>query len=235
VTLPVIVTRSQPGAEDTAEELKIIRFKPILSPMLHIVPTGFDPKVAEGIRHIIFTSINGVHAVADAGIPKDIRAWCVGPATGKAATEAGFTHVIEGDGNADELAARILASRPHGPLLHVANEAAAGRLVAALREAGYDARFASPYRTEPADSLTPEALAALQGPEPAMLLIHSAKAAAAVAATGADLSRAAVIAISEAALAPLKAAAGLGEWVARKPNEGDVMHALLIATAELTR
>lgn len=235
MTLKVIVTRSQPGAQDTAEELKTLRLEPVLSPMLKIVPAGFDPQAAEGIRHIIFTSINGVLAVADAGIPKNIRAWCVGPATGSAATEAGFTHVIEGDGNADDLARMILASVPHGPLLHVANEAAAGALVATLRAAGYDARFSAPYRTDPAGALAPDALAALDGPEPVVMLIHSAKAAAAVAATGADLSGAAVVAISQAALQPLKGAAGLGEWVAGRPNEGDVMQALLVALAHLTR
>ncbi|MEQ9504820.1 MAG: uroporphyrinogen-III synthase [Hyphomonas sp.] len=233
MTLKVIVTRSQPGAQDTAEELKILRLEPILSPMLKIVPAGFDPQAAEGIRHIIFTSINGVLAVAGAGIPKDIRAWCVGPATGKAATEAGFTHVIEGDGNADDLADMITASVPHGPLLHVANEAAAGTLVATLRAAGYDARFAAPYRTDPAGALVPQALAALEAPAPVVLLIHSAKAAAALAATGAPLSGAAIVAISQAALQPLTGAAGLGEWVARRPNEGDMMKALLRAVAQL--
>lgn len=201
--------------------------------MLRIVKAGFDPQAAEGIRHIIFTSLNGVRAVADTAIPRDIRAWCVGPATGKAAREADFTHVLEGDGNADDLTEKILASFPHGPLLHVANEAAAGKLVSRLRAAGYDARFTAPYRTDPVEAFSAEARAALEGQAPVVLLVHSARAASAVAATGADLSGAAVIAISDAALSPLKGAAGLGEWVARRPNEGDVMHALLMASVHL--
>lgn len=235
MNLPVIVTRSQPGAQDTAEAVALLGFRPILSPMLRIVPIPFDPQAAEGIRHIIFTSLNGVLAVADTNIPKDIRAWCVGPATGEAASNAGFTHVIEGGGNADDLTEKILASCPHGPLLHVANEAAAGKLVSRLCAAGYDARFTAPYRTDPAEAFSDDARAALEAQAPVLLLAHSARAASAVAATGADLSRAAVVAISDAALAPLKGAAGLGEWVASRPNEGEVMQALLKASVHLLR
>ena len=235
MTLTVIVTRSQPGARETAESLTTIGFAPILSPMLQIVETGFDAADFEGIRHIIFTSVNGIHALRGADVPKDIRAWCVGPSTGEVAREAGFTHVLEGGGNADDLAQMILASQPHGTLLHVANEAAAGNLVAALKAGGHDARFAAPYRTDPAPSLSQDALGALGEASPVIVLIHSAKAAAAVAASAPNLEHAALVAISEAALAPLAGRAGLGEWVARKPNDGDLMQALLLAQAALRR
>lgn len=235
MSLPVIVTRTLPGARDTADNLARLGYTPILSPMLRIVETGFDPRRADGIRHLVFTSANGVHAVADADIPKDIRVWCVGPSTAEAAREAGFLHVLEGGGNADDLARMILASHPHGPLLHIANEAAAGHLVTALRAAGHDARFSAPYRTEAETSLSAEALDALKGPAPAVILLHSAKAAGAVAASAPDLSRAAAVAISAPALAPLIGAAGLGEWTARRPNEGDLIDALLAARAALAR
>ncbi|MBU4063594.1 MAG: uroporphyrinogen-III synthase [Alphaproteobacteria bacterium] len=235
MTLPVIVTRSQPGARETAASLEALGFTPLLSPMLQIVETGFDPAVLNGVRHIVFTSVNGLGAVRSAGIPGDIVAWCVGPSTAGAAREAGFSHVVEGDGNAGDLARRILASGIQGPLLHIANEAAAGDLVALLRAGGCDARFCAPYRTEPAASLSAAALAALNGPSPVAVLLHSAKAAAAVAAGAPNLEHAALVAISAAALAPLKGQGGLGEWVARKPNDSDLMHALLDAQAAVLR
>lgn len=233
MSLAVIVTRTQPGARDTAAALRSLGYSPILSPMLRIVETGFDPGLADGIAHIVFTSANGVHAVAAAKVPPDIRVWCVGPSTAEAARADGYRNVTEGDGNADDLARLILASGTDGPLLHVANEGAAGNLVAALRAAGRDARFCAPYRTEAEASLNPEALAALNGASPVILLVHSAKASGAVAASAPDLSRAAAVAISDAALAPLKGAAGRGEWVAPRPNDTALMQAVASAAATL--
>lgn len=235
MTLPVIVTRSQPGASETAGSLTQLGVWPILSPMLQIAETGFDPAVLDDVRHIIFTSANGVHALRGDAVPRGICAWCVGPSTGEAAREAGFTQVIEGGGNADDLARKIIAAAPKGPLLHVANEAAAGNLVAHLKNAGFDARFAAPYRTDPAASLNGEALTALDAARAIIVLVHSAKAAAALAASGPNLERAAIVAISEAALAPLTGQAGLGDWVARKPNDADLMQAVLLAKTALLR
>ncbi|OFX01319.1 MAG: hypothetical protein A3E78_10970 [Alphaproteobacteria bacterium RIFCSPHIGHO2_12_FULL_63_12] len=231
MTAPAIITRAQPGADETAGNVTSLGFRAIVSPMLRIVETSFDPAAAEGVHNLIFTSVNGVNAVRGAGLSPDLRAWCVGPSTADAARGAGFEHVMDGGGNANDLAGLILSSFPQGPLLHIANEDAAGTLVATLRAAGYDARFTAPYRTESEARLSREALSALGAP--CLLLIHSAKGGAAVAASGADLSRSAVVAISAAALAPLKGRAGLGEWVAQIPNEAELMDALRLAGASL--
>lgn len=233
MSLPVIVTRTLPGARDTADSLLRLGYAPILSPMLAIEETGLDARDLAGIRHLVFTSANGVRALHGAPLDPDLIAWCVGPSTAEAAREAGFGAITESDGNADDLARRILAARPGGPLLHIANEAAAGNLVAALVAGGLDARFCAPYRTQAAASLSPEALAALAGASPVILLVHSAKAARAVAASHPCLDRAGLIAISEAALAPLKGLAGRGEWIAARPNEDSLMDALREAAVAL--
>lgn len=201
--------------------------------MLAIIETGLAPRSLDGIGHLIFTSANGVRAVRGADVPAALTAWCVGPSTAEAAREAGFATIIEGDGNAEDLANLILASHPAGPLLHIANEAAAGELVAALESGGLDARFSAPYRTDAPASLSNEALDALAGPRPVILLLHSAKAAGAVAASRPDLANAGLVAISEAALAPLQSEAGLGHWIAARPNEDSLMEALHRATAAL--
>ncbi len=233
MSLPVIVTRTLPGARDTAENLTRLGFAPLLSPMLSITETGFAPGDLAGVRHLIFTSANGVRAVRGAELSPDLTAWCVGPSTADAAREAGFANVIEGDGNAEDLARLILASHPDGPLLHIANEAAAGELVAALKSGGLEARFSAPYRTDAAASLSAEALDALAGPRPVILLLHSAKAASAVAASRPQLGNAGLVAISEAALAPLQTEANLGHWIAARPNEESLMDALQRAAAAL--
>jgi len=233
VSLPVIVTRTLPGARDTADTLAQLGYAPILSPMLAIEETGLDPSVLGGIRHIVFTSANGVRAVHGASLDLGLTAWCVGPSTAEAAREAGFGEIVESDGNADDLARHILAAHPEGPLLHIANEAAAGNLVAALIAGGLDARFKAPYRTRPADSLSSDARAALASASPVILLVHSAKGASAVAASHPGLERAGLVAISDTALAPLKGRAGRGEWIAARPNEDSLMDALREAASAL--
>lgn len=235
MTLPVIVTRTQPFAQDTAKALRTLGFSPIVSPMLTIQHTPPRLDALANARHLVFTSATGVSAAAELPRGEDITVWSVGPTTTTAAKAASFTKVIEGPGNAEDLAAKIITTlpRPKGLFVHVANEDAAGRLVAQLKEAGFEADFLALYRTEPAPALTPEAQGVLDGQAPCLILLHSAKAAAALAATAPDLSHAFLVAISDAALAPLKGRAGLGERVARAPRESDLMHAVLEAAAIL--
>jgi len=226
--LAVIVTRTQPGADETATSLTRHGYRALVSPMLQIVPSGLDPAALSGVRDFIFTSANGVHAFAASGTPAEgLTAWCVGPSTAAAARETGFSSVVEGDGDAEDLARRILTARAEvsGPLLHIANDAAAGNLVATLKEAGLDARFAAAYRTEPAPALSAPALAALKE-GPAVLLVHSAKGAAAIAQTGVKLDQAVVVAISAAAAAPLQGTPLAGLHIAGRPNEDALMAAL---------
>lgn len=235
MSLAVIVTRTQPGADETARHLSGRGFRAIVSPMLRIVETRLDLSVLEGVRDIVFTSANGVRAFALAGAEAEaFTAWCVGPSTAAAAHEAGFGRVVEGDGDADDLATLILTARSElsGPLLHIANDAAAGNLVATLTAAGVEARFAAAYRTDAAPSLSDEALTAL-AERPAILLIHSAKGAAAIATTGAPLANAIIVAISQAAAAPLQNIVTRGQWVAQRPNEDALMTALDEAAAAL--
>lgn len=234
--LAVIVTRTQPGADETAASLSALGYHAILSPMLRIVETGLDPAALEGVNGIIFTSANGVHAARrPAGVDaRAFTAWCVGPSTAAAAREAGFARVIEGDGDAADLAALILSAREDlsGPLLHIANDAAAGNLVATLQAAGLDARFAAAYTTEAAPSLSDEALAALAR-GPAILLVHSAKGAGAIARSGAPLGQAHIVAISAVAASPLEACGTASLRIATRPNEEALLQALAATAATL--
>ena len=233
MNLAVIVTRTQPGADETAARLTSLGYQAILSPMLRIVETGLKPAALDGVKDIIFTSANGVRAFGSAGAP-GFTAWCVGPSTAAAAREAGFGRVVEGDGDAADLARLILTARAErsGPLLHIANDAAAGNLVAALKEAGLDARFTAAYRTDAAPSLSDDALAALAH-GPAVLLVHSAKGADAIARSGAPLKNAVIVAISAAAAVPLETTGIEGLWIAERPNEDALVTALGKAAASL--
>jgi uroporphyrinogen-III synthase len=228
VSRAVIVTRSQPGADETAEHLAALGYRAIVSPMLHIVETGLAPEALEGVRDLVFTSANGVRAFRSAGArAAGLSAWCVGPSTAAAAEATGFARVIASAGNADRLGELILArsGELHGPVLHIANTAAAGDLVAALRRGGLEARLAAPYRTELAPALSDAALETLLTGGCAVL-IHSARAAEALRQSGAGLGRAAIAAISEAAAAPLAGRPAAAQIIAAEPNEAALMNAL---------
>lgn len=236
MSLPVIVTRAEPFASETADTLGRMGLAPTISPMLEIVPLAFRPSALGEAQHLIFTSANGVFATETMPRRADVTAWCVGPATAAAAAANGYRTLIEGPRDAAALAALILEAepRPVGRFVHVANRDAAGRIVAQLKEAGFDADFLPLYATEPVREFSAGAQAILDSGAPFLVLVHSAKGAEAFAGLRADLSRAGIAAISDAALAPLKGRAGLGEWVAAEPREAALMQAVQTAAAALT-
>lgn len=238
MTLKVIVTRAEPGARETEAALLQYGHIPILSPMLELAPVEADLTALAKARHLVFTSANGVRAIDPGAFPDGATAWCVGPATTRAAEHVfPLRFIVEGDGNSDDLARKMIRRSPRieGRIVHIANEDAAGHLVEQLRKAGFDVDFLAPYRTVAVPALSEAALAALSGTDPVAILIHSAKAAQALAAVQPNLTRAALIAISAPALAPLAGRAGLGEWVAQTPNETALMDALSKATAAIRR
>ena len=232
MSLPVIVTRAEPGASETMARLKAMDLPAIASPMLSLARLKADLPDLSAVQHFVFTSANGVRFFTEASTLRAAKAWCVGPSTAAAAREAGFAAVYEGAGDAAALAADILVALPEGTegVLHVANEAAAGDLVARLKEGGLPAEFLALYETRPSEDLAPEAEAALAA-GPACVLIHSAKGAAAFAWAAGDLDQAIVVAISEAAARPLQGREVAAIHVAEAPNE-DALLATLAAVAD---
>ncbi len=237
MSLPVIVTRAEPAAAETVARLKAAEYDAILSPALTLESLPDAALDMDGVRHLIFTSANGARYFLARRAVGALTVWCVGEATAAAVRQKGGEDVREGDGNAADLAAMILAApeAQTGALLHIANEAAAGDLVATLKHAGLDARFAALYRTVPVKRLTPEAANALDTAPRVVVLVHSAKGAAAFrdAARGRDLSRVVFVAISPAASQPLVGLGARAVVNAAHPNETALMDALDTAVLAL--
>ena len=234
VTLPVIVTRAEPGASETLARLEAMGLPAIASPMLALARLDVPLPDLSKVAHLVFTSANGVRFFAEATDARAAKAWCVGPSTAAAARAAGFADVHEGTGDAAALAQDMLAGLPAGTpgVLHVANAAAAGELVAALKQGGIPAEFLALYETQPADDLSPEAEAALAA-GPCCVLIHSAKGAAAFAWAAGELDQAIIVAISEAAARPLESREVGAIHVAGAPNEDALLQALAGAAGSL--
>lgn len=230
----VLITRAEPGASETAARLEAMFYLPLVSPALDIVSTGASPDAAlYGAAGLIFTSANGVRFFAAASDRRDLTAWCVGPATSEAAVEAGFSDIRHADGDAGDLFDLIAAAPDTGPLVHLANAHAAGDLAARLQSIGREVRFCALYDTVPASSLTPDAEAALAEGRVSAVLIHSAKGARAFAALAFhhDLSRTALVGLSQKALAPAATVEAGQRLVAERPNEDSLLAALHTALA----
>ncbi|HPE49445.1 MAG TPA: uroporphyrinogen-III synthase [Hyphomonas sp.] len=227
VSAPVIVTRAEPGASETVARLEARGLKAIPCPMLELAPIAGAVPETEGVSHIVFTSANGVRFFAAATGWRQGRAWCVGPSTAEAARRAGFADVHEGAGDAEDLAAEMIAALPAGTggILHVANEAAAGALVARLMAAGLGARFEALYETRPTGALSPEAAVALAAGR-CFVLVHSAKGAAAFSEVWTHPGNAVIVAISDAAAWPLRESGAAAIVKAAAPNEDALLEAL---------
>lgn len=237
--IPAIITRAQPGADETAARVSALGHMPLISPALELVAdsAAIMPDDA-GIDSYIFTSANGVRFFSLRRNERTKTAWCVGPATAAAARDAGFQDVQESQGNAIDLAhfiaARLTPSRR--PLLHVANAAAKGDLAATLSGLDIETVFAPLYRAETAKTLSIPVQKTLQATLPALALVHSAKGATAFASLAKDFptDHLSAIAISVKAAQPLMEL-GVGEiHIARAPNEDGLFYALRLAAATLS-
>jgi len=176
--LTIWITRSEPGASETAERLVAAGHQPVVAPLLAVEPLPRPHIDLDGVKALAFTSANGVRAFAAACADRSLRVFAVGAATATAAKAAGFRSLLSGDGDVTALASRIatrqLELRGGGVVLHPGAVEPAGDLVGALQKAGVEARSLPLYDTAPA-ALEPSFLAAIGGFDVA--LVHSPKAA----------------------------------------------------------
>lgn len=238
-SIPVIVTRAQPGNTETTDRLNRLGCDPIPAPVLALVPLP-ETEIPETVdlSGLIFTSANGVRSYTARRSDRSLPVWCVGPATADAARTAGFRTVHESSGNSDDLARFIATTiQPDTlPLLHVANQDAAGALAQELRRLGHKVLFAGIYAMRTAKQL-PARVLRLNRDDPAViLLVHSAKGAQAFRELMQDDAPAgwSLVAISKRAAAPLESLVRGPVFIADTPNEDGIMRALGDAIATLS-
>ena len=235
--VPVIVTRAEPGASETAARLTELGLRPVLSPCIELAARNEALPELSDIGGLVFTSANGVRFFAAANPARDLPAWCIGPATASEALREGFSPVHQSSGDAHDLAHYIAHHWHAGTpkrLLHVANAAAKGALKAELEKEGFEVDFRPLYEARPASALSPEAAAVLASGEPAVCLIHSRKGAEAFlgVAKSLDLSKTRCVAISDQAATPLQAVKTGGVFAASHPDENHLLELLQKVLAE---
>lgn len=221
----VLVTRSEPGASETAERLTAAGYAPIVEPVFTIEPVAAQ---LPDFDSLAFTSANGARAFAKLSPRRDVPVFCVGARTAEAAREAGFTNVLSADADVEALAVLINDKAPKGShVLHAGNEEARGDLTGRLRSAGHSASFAAIFRAIPVKAPGPVLSRHLAGTrEFEAVLVHSPRAAAILAEFAAGSAATFdVAAMSAAAVAPLASLAGRTE-IAAHPDEQSLLSAL---------
>lgn len=226
----VMVTRSEPGASETAGRLAAMGYLPIVEPLFAVEPM---PNVAlPAFGALAFTSANGVRVFAQLSSRRDVPVFCVGARTAEAAREIGFADVTSADGDVGALERLILGSHlgalPAGRfLLHSGNEESRGDLVDRLVSRGISAGFVATFRAAPAEEPGPMLAAHLSGRASfEAVLIHSSRAAKILAGLlTPDSAELNVAAISAAAAEPLRGAARRCE-IAARPSEPALLKAL---------
>jgi len=174
------ITRTQPGADTTAERVRAMGHEAIIAPLLAVHAVK-DPEInLRGVAALAFTSANGVRAFAEHCGERELRVFAVGAATAQAARAAGFHTVLSADGDVEALAEGIAARRSQlrGAVLHPGAAEPAGDLAGALEKHGVEARRAILYETGPIRLSEAQALS-LIGADVALL--HSPRAAKALA------------------------------------------------------
>lgn len=231
MTLRILVSRPQPGAGRTSKRLAAEGFHPLVEPMLTVATVDVElPRFRPG-QAIALTSPNGALRVAQMTEDRDVEVYCIGSATRDEAISVGFKNTHSAEGDSHDLVAYIARNRKpsDGPVLHVANRDAGDRLAGRLRSEGFDAEALHVYRTLAVTKRGPVLSAMLAGTTRVdAMLVHSPKSArtlAALLAPGAPVD-AAIIAISNAAADPLRAASKTPPLVAEAPTDQAIMDAL---------
>lgn len=223
----VLITRSEPGASETAERLAGLGYHPIIEPLFAIEPV---PVALPGFDALAFTSANGVRAFCRLSALRDAPVYCVGARTAEAAREAGFSNVMSADGDVGALVDLIAARlAPGARLLHSGNEESRGDLAGELRARGHAAAFAATFRAAPVTIPGPALAAHLSGtPSFEAVLVHSPRAGVILAGFARSSPKRGglnVAAISSAAAFPLKSLANRIE-IAAKPTDAALLNAL---------
>lgn len=150
----ILVTRPQPGADETAARLTGMGYAPVLAPMLGITPRPLSVTLRP--QAVLITSGNAL-----ASLPPslhDVRLVAVGDATATRARAAGFTDVHSAGRDAAALADLVVRlCRPSGPPLLLASGEAQGQALATnLRARGFRVVRRVAYSARPIAAL-PEA------------------------------------------------------------------------------
>lgn len=215
--MTVWITRTRPGADQTAGRLRALGVEVLVDPVLEV--RRLDVEVdASGYQALAFTSPNGVEAFCALSAERDLPAFAVGDATAAALRLAGFASVESASGDVEALAALLLARRAGRVLAPGAAEPAAD-LGALATGPGVEVTALPVYETverHPERALTDAGITTV--------MIHSPRAARQVLAVASDrLPRVDFVALSAACAAPFEGQGAKSVAVAPFPDDASLV------------
>jgi uroporphyrinogen-III synthase len=226
----VLITRPEPGASETAQRVTALGLLPIVAPVLVI--TFSQLRLPHRLAATVLTSRNAVAACS--AVLYDRPVFAVGTATAAQATEAGFRHVFNADGDAAALSTLVAntLSPVDGSLFFPAAQGQGGDLARSLRAQGFRILRRVAYRAASAPALSDAAVTSLSHRQVAAAMFFSAETSRHFARLlrEAGLIEAVrdveAVSISERAAMALRPLPWRRIRVAAKPNQ-DAMLALL--------
>jgi uroporphyrinogen-III synthase len=175
----VVITRPRDEAEQLAASLTALGYRTLVEPMLRIADLQVAIPDLGAYDALAFTSANGVRIFTRKSAERGLPAFAVGARTAEALRAAGFADVRTAEGDAAALARLIREAPPAlSHILHVTGTAVARDLGELLRRAGRSVERLTVYRTDPADDLSPDLVAALYACTMGYVLFYSPRTAA---------------------------------------------------------
>lgn len=151
----VLVTRPEPGASETAARLDEAGFQPLVLPLTKTAPLA----PADIPDLAVFDAVAVTSSSALRHAPPDLlarlagkRGYAVGPRTAEAFDGTGMTVADTAAGDAESLAALIIASENRGArILHLCGRVRRANFAPLLQQAGIDLTALETYDTVPVD------------------------------------------------------------------------------------
>lgn len=120
--IPLLILRPERGAFATAKRAEALGLSPMIRSLFKVVPRAWDAPDPALFDSLLLTSTNAIRYGGGAvALYRDLPVFAVGAATAQAARAAGFTTVIEGNGNAADTIRTLGKARFSRPL-HLAGE-----------------------------------------------------------------------------------------------------------------
>jgi uroporphyrinogen-III synthase len=234
----ILLTRPLEESRALAETLEAEGIECLIWPLTRIEPVAQDLKLPPTVQGLLFTSANGVRALAALTPRRDLPALCVGGATARAARKAGFLNCFSAEGDARALA--DLARRSGlADFFHPRGRDAAGDLKGWLAETGQRVTEAVLYEARETGAAPAPVASALARGKVDLVAVWSRRNAEILArhlaGRAGALGAATLLAISPAAAEPL-AGAGFGRvTVAESPDGAAMLAAIRAANAAMRR
>lgn len=181
MSLPVLVTRPEPGAGETAGRLRALGLVPVVAPLMEMTVLHPDLPAPGDVAALALTSANALRAMQDGDRLRafaHLPAFAVGARTADEARRRGFADVTATGGGLAGLVEAITAAAPGGPVFYPATTTPSGDLAAALAPHGIRVVTAPVYDMRPLDRLPAAARDLLSATGPAAITLYSRRSAA---------------------------------------------------------